>query len=139
MNLKMRTKRMLFMVLTGVLLSLSGCSSDEVEPQCMGTKVSVTQWLEYRYMLNGELVRPFINGLRIKMVGQRPIVTYDDGSIAEKYVYVVSQSESIGNEIVTYNCNAGITYTFDGIRYSEEAKDYTYITKGWHTSSYYYK
>jgi len=135
--------RRLKIITIGIFLSLTciGCTNEDVasHQKCLGKKITETQWCEFHYMLNGQLVRPFTDGLRIKMVGQRPIVIYDNGEIAEKHVVVIKESKSVSREDFEFDCGQKPVYTYDGIRQSEEAKDYGYILQGWHYSKEYYE
>lgn len=137
-NLKMRTQRILFLILISALLSLNSCSNNE-EPQCMGNKITVTTWLEYRYLLNGKLVHWSTTGLQMRIINGQPQVMYDNGELAERHVTVIYQYNSEDKETVAYKCNSGIIKTFDGTKEGEDSKNYTYVYKGWYSTSEYYK
>lgn len=129
------------MALSVLAMLAFSCSNESEDVQmCTGHKVESFKWCEYRYMLNGELVRAFTDGLTIKMHGDRPVVYYTKTNTpAEKHVYVIQESKTVGNDLVSFDCNKREISSWNNIKEWEEKKDYTYIFKGWTQSDVYYE
>lgn len=121
------------------LMLFSNCTSEASSNSCIGTAITETTWLEYQYLCDtGELVPYSKEKFTLKMVGERPVVCNRNGYVAEKHIVVLEVIKTTDDEMVNYDCDDPKIVIYDGLRTSEEAKDYNYILSKWKQTIKYY-